>query len=73
MKGKIKRYLPMRGFGFIKRDDGGPDVFVHNNARIDDPGEHFEVGDIVEFETEPSKTYPDRINARSVRVVASTM
>jgi cold shock protein len=29
MHGRIKMFDQSRGYGFIKRDDGGPDAFVH--------------------------------------------
>jgi CspA family cold shock protein len=28
-EGKITRWLTGRGFGFVKPDDGSPDLFVH--------------------------------------------
>lgn len=30
--GKIARWEPERGFGFIKQDNGKPDIFVHVSA-----------------------------------------
>ena len=30
MKGTVQRWLDGRGYGFIKPDEGGDDIFVHH-------------------------------------------
>lgn len=32
MKGTIKWFNPQKGFGFIKSEDGGNDIFFHYSA-----------------------------------------
>lgn len=53
--GVVKFYNTQKGYGFIKPDDGGNDVFVHVTAV-----EQSSIGALVEgmrisFETEPDK------------------
>ena len=48
MRGKIKMYSEERGFGFIKPDDGGDDVFFHVTALRE--GDEITVGKAVTFE-----------------------
>lgn len=53
--GTVKFYNSQKGYGFIKPDDGGNDVFVHVTAI-----ERSDVGPLIEgtrisFDTEPDK------------------
>lgn len=58
VKGTVKWFDRRKGYGFITRDDGAADVFVHYSA-IKEEGDEFKAmyeGDKVEFEvTEGSK------------------
>jgi CspA family cold shock protein len=46
--GKIKMFNEDKGFGFIKPDDGGGDVFFHVSALRE--GDEITVGKVVTFE-----------------------
>jgi cold shock protein len=66
--GKLKMWNADRGFGFIKDDNGGPDVFLHVNemkaAGIDE--DRIKVGDRLTFET--TSTRDGRTKASNVRM-----
>jgi cold shock CspA family protein len=54
-------------YGFIKRDDGGPDTFFHI-AELATPGKTVKRGDRVTFNIEPDIRKPSRMRAVKVRV-----
>lgn len=49
-KGVIKRLVPDRGFGFIKTDDKGGDVFFHFTVVQDASFEDLKEGQSVSYE-----------------------
>ena len=59
--GVVKWFNNAKGFGFITPDDGGKDVFVHQNGLTDEISE----GDKVSYEVEES---PKGLNAINVKV-----
>ena len=50
MRGKVKWFNNAKGYGFIGRDDGGPDVFVHHSGIAGEKFKTLKEGDEVEFE-----------------------
>ena len=50
MRGTVKWFNNAKGFGFIGREDGGPDVFVHYTGIVGDKFKTLREGDRVEFD-----------------------
>jgi CspA family cold shock protein len=65
MKGTIKFYSEERGFGFIARDGGGDDVFVHRTNVTGDAATVLSSGQAVEFEIEPGRKGDEAVNVRN--------
>ena len=61
MKGKIKRLIRERGFGFISAEDGS-EVFFHRSALQSVNFDTLEEGDSVEFDLEQGDKGPRAVN-----------
>lgn len=66
MKGKIKRLIRGRGFGFISAEDG-TEVFFHRSALEGMNFDTLEEGDSVEFDLEKGYRGPRAVNVRVIR------
>jgi CspA family cold shock protein len=64
--GTVKWFNDAKGFGFIKQDDGGEDVFCHHTAIATEGFRSLAEGQKVEFEV---KQGPKGLQAANVRAV----
>ena len=64
MKGKIKRLIKERGFGFITTEDG-KEVFFHRSALEGENFDALEEGASVEFDLEEGPKGPRATNVKT--------
>ena len=58
VKGKVKWFSNVKGYGFIEQEGGGQDVFVHYSSIQSEGYKTLEEGDPVTFEITPGEKGP---------------
>ena len=67
LKGKVKWFNGKKGYGFIEREDGEKDCFVHASAVRTAGLRHLEEGMAIEFEIEDTNGKgPSAINLKKL-------
>ncbi len=61
--GSVKFFSDQKGFGFIKPDDGGKDLFVHR-SNVDTPDQTLSDDQKVEFEVGQGRKGPEATSVR---------
>jgi len=67
LKGKIKKLIGERGFGFIT-DENGKEVFFHRSALAGEDFNALEEGTSVEFDLEDGPKGPRAVNVKAEKV-----
>ncbi len=66
LKGTVKWFNNSKGYGFIGRDDGGSDIFLHYSAITSEGYKSLSEGDQVEFEIVQGPKGPQAANVTKI-------
>ena len=61
-KGKVKWFSNVKGFGFLEKEGGGPDIFVHYSSIQSEGYKTLESGEEVSFEIVQGDRGPQATN-----------
>lgn len=61
-KGTVKWFNSEKGFGFIKNDENGEDIFVHFTGIVSEGFKTLEEGQAVNFEIAEGNRGPQAVN-----------
>ena len=66
LKGKVKWFNGKKGYGFIEREDGEKDCFVHASSVREAGLRYLNEGDQLEFEIEDGEKGPSAVKLNKV-------
>ena len=64
--GKIKWFNPTKGYGFIEKEDGGKDIFLHVSALEEAGIDTLQEGEAGSFEIGENKGKDTAINIKKI-------
>ncbi len=64
--GTVKWFNNKKGFGFISREEGSQDVFVHYSSIVAEGYRSLEEGDQVQFTVEEGEKGPSAVNVQRI-------